>query len=78
MCKHFVHIHFHLGVHGSEPAMKDHSMVVCCTVRYWDNLDIDEVRHFVTKITCTPFSADGQIQKDFTLLFYAMLAIKIS
>jgi len=58
--------------------MEDDAMVVCCTVRYWDHVDIDEIRHFVTKSTCTPVSAEGQIQKDITLLFYVMLVNKSS
>jgi hypothetical protein len=78
MCKYFIHIPFHLRVHESDPAMEDHAIVVCCTVGSWGHVDIDQARHFVTKSTCTPVSADRQIRKDVPLLFYIMLASKSS
>jgi hypothetical protein len=73
MCKHFIYISFHLRVHESDPAMEDQAIVICCTV---GRVDIDQANHFVTKSTCTFVSADRQIPKEVTLLFYVMLARK--
>jgi len=50
---------------------------VLLAVCSWGHVDVDDqADHFVTKSSCTPVSADRQIQKDVTLLFYIMLAHK--